>query len=75
MIWWEIIANRWFETSMDTFGQFVSISWDYVEVEAVKDNLCQKNDIDVFFWRKLGILTLLYRNLIFSKLSVKDMGK
>jgi hypothetical protein len=23
----------------------------------------------------LGILTLLYRNLIFSKLSVKDMGK
>ena len=48
MIWSGIIVVRWFESSIDTFGHVVPNPLEYVEDEAVEDNLFSDNDIDIF---------------------------
>jgi hypothetical protein len=66
--------------NIDTFGQVVANPLEYVEDEAVEDNLFQEDDIDVFPGEKSEnweqcFLTLLFLTSIPSKTSFKDMGK
>jgi len=62
--------------NIDTFGQVFANPPEYVEDEAVEENIFQENNIE----RKIGELgeiffILLFRTSIPSETSCKDMGK